>query len=147
MLLFLRSLFLALPHLLPYWHIYIATLTLNCTPCCPPACSPPSLSFLAPSLPPVLVSSLQREPQRDREAQAKQDDGLHHGIVRHGANLQRAGPQTRQTNHPENGRVSYEISEREWEYQLRWVVQTLVSHRPGTSDQEREIEEDPVTDS
>lgn len=40
MLLFLRSLFPALPHLLPYWHIYIATLTLNCTPCCPPACSP-----------------------------------------------------------------------------------------------------------
>lgn len=98
---------------------------------------PISISLLAPYLPPVLVSSLQRKPQRDREAQAEQDDGLHHGIVRHGAYLQRTGPQTRQTYHPENGRVSYEISEREWKYQLGWVVQTLVSHRPGTSKEER----------
>lgn len=104
---------------------------------------PPSVCLLAPSLPPVLVSSsLQREPQRDREAQAKQDDGLHHGIVRHGAHLQRSGPQTRQTDHPENGRVSYEIPEGEWEYQLGWVIQALLSHRPGTSKPGNE--EDPV---
>lgn len=100
-------------------------------------CLPPPISILvAISLPPVLVSSLQREPQRDREAQAKQDDGLHHGAVRHGAHLQRAGSQTRQADHPANGRVSYEVSERQREYQLGWVVQTLISHRPGMSSQE-----------
>lgn len=121
------------PSLLAYLHCGINSKLYSMLSTC---LFPPISILVAASLPPVLVSSLQREPQRDREAQAKQDDGLHHGAVRHGAHLQRAGSQTRQADHPANGRVSYEVSEREREYQLGWVVQTLISHRPGMSSQE-----------
>lgn len=125
---------LSFPLLPPDGHIYIATLTLNSTPCCPPACLfPPSRSLLSsPPLPPSLLS-LQGEPQWDWEAEAEQDDCLHHRIVRHGANLQCTGTETGQTNHPPNGRFSHEVTERKWQYQRRWVVQTFFSHGPGMS--------------
>lgn len=133
---------LSFPPLLPDWRTYIAALTLNSTPCCPPARPfPPSRSLLSsPPLPPSLVSSLQGEPQWDWKAEAEQDDRLHHRIVRHGAHLQCTSTETRQTNHPTNGCVPYEVSERKWQYQRRWVIQTFLSHWPGMStEREREM--------
>lgn len=99
----------------------------------------PSRSLLSSlPLPPSLVS-LQGESQWDWEAEAEQDDCLHHRIVRHGAHLQCTSTETGQTNHPTNGCISYEVSERKWQYQRRWVVQTIFSHWPGMSNQEREM--------
>lgn len=109
---------LSFPLPLSVCHIYIETLTLNSTPCCPPArlFSPcPSLLSSRP-LPPSCISSLQGESQWDWETEAEQDDCLHHRTVRHGADMQRACSETRQTNHPKNGCVPYEDSERKWQY-------------------------------
>lgn len=115
---------LSFPPLLPDWHTYVATLTLNSTPCCPPArLFPPPRSLLSSLLlPPVLISSLQGESQWDWEAEAKQDDRLHHRIVGHGAHLQRTSTETGQTNHSTNGCVPHEVAERKWQHQHRWVI-------------------------
>lgn len=88
--------FLSIPFLLDQ-HTCIATLTLNSTPCFPPVClSLPSWYLLSsPPLPSFLMFSLQRESQWDWEAEAEQDDCLHHRIVRHGAHLQCTSAETR----------------------------------------------------
>lgn len=122
-------------HFFPGWLTYIAALTLNSTPCCPPAHRfPPSQSLLSfPPLPPVVISSLQGEPQWDWEAKAEQDDRVHHRIVGHGAHLQCTSKKARQINNPANGCVPYEVSKGKWQHQLGRVVQTLLSHWPGMS--------------
>lgn len=120
---------------LPNLHIfYIATLTLNSTPCCPPARLFPPISVLplvSPPLPISLVPPLQGEPQWDWAAEKEQDDCLHHRTVGHGAHMQCSGTETRQTNHPAHGCVSYEVFEREWQHQRRRDIQTILSHWPG----------------
>lgn len=128
------------PPFLPVWHTFIATLILNSTPYCPPArlFSPCQSHPSSRPLPPSFVSSLQGEPQWDWEAKAKQDDRLHHRIVRHGADLQRISTEARQTNNPANGCVTYEVTERKWQYQYRWIVQTVLPHWPGMSNIKRE---------
>lgn len=136
---FIISVITTSPSLLAYLHCGINSKLYSMLSTCLFLPPPPHLyprRRISASRPFRLVSSLQREPQRDREAPAEQDDGLHHGAVRHGAHLQRAGSQTRQADHPANGRVAHEVSARERQHQLGWVVQTLVSHRPGMSSRE-----------
>lgn len=94
---------------------------------------PPSRSLFSPLLLPFLVCWLQGESQWNREAEAKQDDCVYHRIVRHGAHVQCTCTKTWQTYHFANGCVSYEVSERKWQYQCRWVLQTFFSHWPGIS--------------
>jgi hypothetical protein len=55
---------------------------------------------------------LQGEPLRNRAPASQQDDGLHHGVVRHGAHLQCSGAQTGQADYPEDGSGAHEGSER-----------------------------------
>lgn len=53
--------------------------------------------------------------------------------------MQRSSTKTRQTNHPANGSFPYEVTERKWQHQRGWLVQTVLPHRPGINTSEGNV--------